>query len=117
MVLAVAACSKAESPAWPTPPTVTTANVYILPGAVALGPNAFGDEVIVIHKGERMHWVNIDTVEHTIVPDTRSLSEFDTTGPLPPGGEKSFIMKTVGTVTIHCKDHPQMVGTLTVQQP
>src|SRR5262245_17515875 len=116
-VLAIASCSKPELPSSPTPPSVTTANVYILPGAVNLGGNAFGDEPIVIHKGERMRWVNVDTVEHTVVPDTPSLPEFETTGALRPGGERSFIMNTVGTVTIHCKDHPQMVGKLIVQEP
>lgn len=95
---------------------MTTANVYILPGAVTLGGNAFGDEPIVIHTGERMRWVNVDTIAHTVVPDTPSLPEFETTGPLLPGAERSFIMNTVGTVTIHCKDHPQMVGKLIVQE-
>lgn len=115
--IAGAACSKADSPASPTPPTVTTANVYILPGAINLGGNAFGDESIIIHRGERMRWVNVDTLEHTVVPDTSSLPEFASTGPLPPGGERSFVMNTVGTVTVHCKDHPQMTGKLVVQEP
>jgi plastocyanin len=103
----------------PTPlpdPDVTTANVYILPGAAGLGANAFGDEAIVIHKGERMRWRNIDGVEHDVVTDTMSLPEFMTTGTLSPGGEKSFIMNTIGTTRIHCTIHPQMVGTLVVQQ-
>ena len=102
----------------PTPlpnPDVTTANVYILPGAVGLGANAFGDEAIVIHKGERMRWRNIDGVEHNVVTDTMSLPEFMTTGTLAPGGEKSFIMNTNGTTKMHCTIHPQMTGTLIVQ--
>src|SRR5262249_55624083 len=103
----------------PTPtPTgeIPTANVYILLGAVDLGPNAFGDEAIVIFKGERMRWRNVDGVEHTLVADTAgALPEFETTGPLAPDGEKSFIMNTVGTTKIHCIDHPQMTGTLIVQ--
>ena len=101
----------------PVPPEgIPTANVYILPGAVDLGPNAFGDETIVIYKGERMRWRNLDAVEHTLVPDTASLPEFVTTGPLPPGGEQSFVMATLGRTTFHCKDHPQMTGTVVVQQ-
>jgi plastocyanin len=93
-----------------------TANVYILPGAVDLGANAFGDETIVIIKGERMHWRNLDSIEHTLVADTLSLPEFDTTGPLAPGGERSFVMTTAGTTRIHCTEHPQMVGTLVVRE-
>jgi plastocyanin len=57
----------------------------------------------------------IDAVEHNLVPDTRSLREFDTTGLLAPGGERSFIMNSLGTTTFHCTIHPQMAGTLIVQ--
>jgi plastocyanin len=92
-----------------------TANVYILPGAVHLGANAFGDETIVIVKGERMRWRNLDSVEHTLVPDTPSLPEFETTGPLAPGEERSFVMMTTGSTRIHCTEHPQMIGTLVVR--
>jgi plastocyanin len=120
-MLLVSACGAAVPPMSPSPvPTPAgdplTANVYILPGAVALGMNAFGDEAIVIFKGERMRWRNLDTVEHTIVPDTSSLSDFDTTGALAPGGERSFIMTTTGSTRIHCVEHPQMVGTLVVRE-
>jgi len=100
----------------PTPTDASTANVYILPGAVALGANAFGDEAIVILKGERMRWRNLDSVEHTLVADTPSLPEFATTGALAPGDERSFLMMTTGTTRIHCQEHPQMVGTLVVRE-
>lgn len=91
------------------------ANVYILPGAVALGANAFGDEAIVIFQGERMRWRNLDAVEHTVVADTPSLPEFETTGALEPGDDRSFVMMTTGSTRIHCTEHPQMVGTLVVR--
>ena len=103
----------------PTPnptPNPPTANVYILPGAVELGANAFGDEAIVIFKGERMRWQNLDSIQHTLVPDTATLPEFDTTGPLAPGDERSFLMLTTGTTRIHCTDHPEMTGTLVVRE-
>ena len=81
-----------------------------------MGANAFGDEAIVIFKGERMRWQNMDAVEHTVVSDTPSLPEFDTTGALAPGGTRSFLMTTTGTTRIHCKEHPQMAGTLIVRE-
>jgi plastocyanin len=120
-MLVISACGGTTPPSSPTPiPTPAggplTANVYILPGAVALGMNAFGDEAIVIFKGEQMRWRNLDSVEHTIVPDTASLPEFATTGALAPGAERSFVMTTTGTTTIHCAEHPQMVGTLVVRE-
>lgn len=104
------------APTPPPPPDVATANAYILPGAVGLGATAFGDEPVVIHKGERMRWRNADNVEHNVVTDSVSLPEFMATGLLAPGGERSFIMNTIGTTKIHCTIHPQMVGTLVVQE-
>src|SRR5262245_47430890 len=108
----VAACGSGTSPMSPTPPPPAgdppTANVYILPGAVALGANAFGDEAIVIVTGERMRWRNLDAVAHTLVADTASLPEFNTTVALAPGDERSFLMMTTGTTKIHCLEHPQM---------
>jgi plastocyanin len=115
----MSACGNGVPPVSPTPtppgdPPI--ANAYILPGAVDLGANAFGDEPIVIFRGERMRFKNFDDVEHTVVADTASLPEFDTTGPLAPGGERSFVMMSVGTTRIHCTEHPQMTGTLVVRE-
>jgi plastocyanin len=119
--LLITGCDSTKTPLLPTPtPTPAgdppTANVYILPGAVNLGANAFGDEAIVIFKGERMRWQNLDSIEHTLVPDTPSFPEFDTTGALAPGDARSFVMTTTGTTRIHCAEHPQMVGTLVVRE-
>jgi plastocyanin len=119
-IVSTAACGSDSPPSPPVsptpPPNPATANVYILAGAVQLGRNAFGDKPVVIYRGERMRWQNVDSVEHTIVSDTRSLPEFETTGALSPGGERSFVMNTPGTTPIHCTIHPQMVGTLIVQE-
>ncbi len=119
-VLLTGACGTDAPPMSPspTPPTVDppTANVYVLPGAVDLGPIAFGDEPIVIFRGERMRFRNADGTEHNVVADTQAIPEFTTTGTLPPGGEKSFAMNTVGMTTIHCTIHPQMTGTLIVRE-
>ena len=115
-ILLIAACAR-QTPTSPTPPAdAPTANAYILPGAANLGANAFGDEPVVIHKGERLRWRNADAVEHNVVADTVSLPEFVTTGTLAPGGERLFTMNTIGTTRIHCTIHPQMVGTLVVQE-
>lgn len=117
-VLFVAACSRQTptSPAPPAPPAdPPTANAYVLPGAVGLGATAFGDEPVVILKGERLRWRNADAVEHNVVADTPSLPEFVATGTLAPGGERVFTMNTTGTTPIHCSIHPQMVGTLVVR--
>ena len=113
----MSACASETPPNSPTPNPDETpiANVYILPGAVALGADAFGDHPIVILAGERMRFRNADAIEHTILADAAALPEFGTTGALAPGAERSFTMNTPGTTKIHCAEHPQMVGTLIVQ--
>lgn len=111
--LLASACGSGAPPMSPSP-TPTTVNVYALPGAVNLGPIAFGDEPIRIFTGERMRFRNADTTEHHIVTDTPAFPEFATTGTLPPGGENTFTMNTVGQTGIHCTIHPQMTGTLIV---
>ena len=125
--VAVAACAAllssacgSDAPMSPSPSPVppvgaVTANVYALPGASNLGPIAFGDEPIVIFKGERMRFVNADSTEHNVVSDTPAIPEFRTTGPLAPGGQATFSMNTVGETTIHCTIHPSMTGTLLVR--
>jgi plastocyanin len=100
----------------PTPGT-TTANVYILPGATTLGANAFGDHPLVIYKGERMRWRNVDDTAHALVADTGGVPDFRETEVLAPGAEQSFIMTQTGSTTLHCRIHPTMVGTLIVQEP
>jgi plastocyanin len=114
----VAACSGHDTPPTaPTPPPGTvTANAYILPGAQALGPNAFGDEPVVIYKGERLRLVNLDTSTHAVVADTVGATDFDTTDELPRLAERSFIMSKLGTTKIHCMIHPEMTGTLVVRE-
>jgi plastocyanin len=114
--LTAAGCGDDSYPMAPSPDP-PTANVYILPGAADLGPNAFGDHPIVIYKGERMHWTNADSEQHHLVADTRGVPEFAGTNVLDPGGEQSFILNTTGQTLFHCTIHPQMVGTLIVQEP
>jgi plastocyanin len=103
-------------PASPTPPPVT-ASAYILPGAVSLNDWAFGDEPVVIYKGERLRWVNADTVTHLIVADSPGATDFRNSTELSPnGGEQSFTMTRLGTTGIHCSIHPNMTGTLIVRE-
>ena len=102
-------------PTGPTPPPpAVTASAYVLPAAASLGPFAFGDEPVVVHSGERLRWVNTDTVAHDIVADSPNATDFRMTD-LPPGGEQSFTMTRTGTTRIHCAIHPGMTGTLTVR--
>lgn len=119
-VLAVAGCAdggSAPRPGSPTPaPPQSTANAYILPGAVSLGAFAFGDEPVVVYAGERLRWINADTLGHAIVADSPDATDFRKTDELRIGGEQSFVMTKLGTTTIRCVDHPNMTGTLIVRE-
>jgi plastocyanin len=117
-LLSIAACGGNTTPTpSPTPsPTVVTANAYILPNAVSRNDWAFGDEPVVIHKNERLRWVNLDTLAHVIVADSPEATDFRRTDELPAGGEQSFNMTRVGTTRIHCSIHPNMTGTLIVRE-
>jgi plastocyanin len=104
----------------PVPPTgpnpSVTANAYILPGAVSLADQAFGDEPIVIHPNERLRWINVDRLAHRIVADSPHVTNFAETRELRPGEEESVTMTRVGTTRIHCAIHPSMTGTLIVRE-
>ena len=103
-------------PNGPTPsPTPMTANAYVLPGAAGGGGFAFGDEPVVVYRGEQLRWVNADTLAHVIVADSPDATDFRRTE-LQPGGGESFVMNRLGTTTIHCAIHPSMTGTLTVRE-
>jgi plastocyanin len=119
-MLTAAACGGDKTPvppSSPTPPAAppATANVFILPDAVSLGAFAFGDEDIVIYKGERMHWVNLDKQTHRLVADSASATDFPGTNDLPQTGEQSFVMTKLGTTKIHCAIHPEMTGRIIVR--
>lgn len=104
-------------PGTPTPsPPLATANAYILPDAVSQGDWAFGDEPIVIFKGERLRWVNADKLTHNVVADSPDATDFRKTDELPTGGEQSFVMNKLGTTRLHCAIHPNMTGTLIVRE-
>jgi plastocyanin len=122
LMLSLGACSRRDStpmpPGSPTPlpaPTVT-ANAYILPDATKLGPLAFGDEPVVIYKGERLRWRNFDAATHALVADSAGVPDFQSTNVLAPGDEQTFTMATPGSTTFHCTIHPNMVGTLIVAE-
>jgi len=116
----LAACgySGAPMPGSPAPPPqpLVTANAYILPNAVSLNDWAFGDEPVVIHKGERLRWVNMDTLTHNIVADSPDATDFSKTDDLRTGGDQAFIMSKLGTTKLHCSIHPNMTGTLIVRE-
>jgi len=125
--LPMAGCGGSDTPRTPSPnplpqPTpqpspMTTATAYILPNAAtSRGDWAFGDEPVVIYKGERLRWVNADTIAHVVVADSPDATDFRKTDELRGGSEQSFVMNKLGTTGIHCSIHPNMTGTLIVRE-
>src|SRR4051812_38466079 len=96
--VSIAGCGgSGKVPLLPTSPApAVTANAYILPGGVSQGAFAFGDEPLVIYKGERLRWVNLDAVTHLIVADSPEATDFSKTDELPPGGEQSLTVTRLG---------------------
>lgn len=117
LLLISMACGSSSTPASPSPAPVVTANAYILPGAVQYDGFAFGDKPVVVFTGERLRWVNADTLTHVVVADSPDATDFRRTGELTPGGHESFVMTKPGTTRIHCAIHPNMTGTLIVREP
>src|SRR5262245_45944561 len=90
LIVSIAACGGAAAPPMPASPAPTvTASAFILPGAVSLGDRAFGDEPVVIHKGERLRWVNADALAHVIVADSTDATDFRQTEDLSTGGQQA----------------------------
>ena len=114
----MAGCGGSDTPRMPAPTPLpsSTANAYILPDAVSKNDWAFGDEPVVIFRGERLRWLNADTVAHVIVADSPDATDFRKTDELSRGGEQSFVMNKLGTTGIHCSLHPNMTGTLIVRE-
>lgn len=71
---------------------------------------AYKPNPITIKPGVIVAWVNKDSVAHTITHDG---GEFDTE--LNPGRGFGRTFGTPGTFNYHCKIHPSMTGTITVQ--
>lgn len=66
----------------------------------------FTPETLTIKRGDRVVFVNNDTVTHNMYSDTEG-SEFNLGAQKP--GEKTGIRLTVpGTVEVQCEIHPQM---------
>lgn len=80
---------------------------------VAITDFAFTPATIKIKKGTTVTWTNNDSVEHTVTaqkdggPDSELLAQ---------GKTYSFTFNEVGTFDYFCKPHPNMTGTVIVEE-
>ena len=94
----------AEAPAESTTPAPdSTTTVEIL-------NNAFNPPQLNVAPGTTVTFVNRDSVPHTVTADN---GLFDS-GQLAPGASYPVVLEGAGTVTYHCKLHPEMRGSIVV---
>src|SRR4051812_18760981 len=102
---AVAGCgssgsgSSTPAPAPPRPVTIDMKNIQFAPKDQA------------VKAGQKVTWVNQDSVDHDVKADSGADFHSDQFG---RGGRFSFTPQKAGTITYECTLHPGMVGTLKV---
>lgn len=68
--------------------------------------------VTTIFPGQTVKWTNNDSVNHTATADDNSWG----TGTMAPGVTFVRRFDTAGTYTYHCSYHPEMTGTIVVEE-
>lgn len=95
----------------------TSAQTTVSPAAmntqdVSIQNFAFSPATLHVKVGDKVTWTNKDSVGHSATADDGS---FDT-GVLAQGKSGSVTFKRAGTYTYHCSIHPNMKGTIVVEQ-
>jgi plastocyanin len=72
---------------------------------------AFSPAQVTAHIGDTIEWDNADFVAHTA---TAKNHDWDVQ--LPANGSKRVVLKKVGTVEYFCRFHPNMTGTVTIEE-
>ena len=79
---------------------------------INIGNNAFADSPMTVKVGDAVTFTNNDIVMHTATADDGS---FDT-GDIAPGDSKVIVLEKARTFSYHCTHHPDMVGSLVVEE-
>jgi len=72
---------------------------------------AFSPAQVTARVGDTIEWANSDFIAHTATAKTR---EWDVQ--LPVNSKKTLVLKKAGTIEYFCRFHPNMTGTLTIQE-
>jgi len=72
---------------------------------------AFTPVQVTAHVGDTIEWANADFIAHTATAKNR-----DWDVQLPANSKKTLVLKKAGTVEYFCRFHPNMTGTLTVEE-
>lgn len=71
-----------------------------------------GSTTVTVNAGETVMFANVDDVNHTFTADDGSWG----TGTLKPLQNFVRLFDTAGTYTFHCSYHPEMTGTVIVEE-
>lgn len=99
------------------PPLATSSPLdEVIPAApetiiVEIKSNAFSPKEIRIRAGEKVKWINQDTIGHTVTADDFLFGS----NLLAQGDEIEFNFSAPGIYKYHCGPHPKMKGTVIVE--
>ena len=72
---------------------------------------AFSPAQVTARVGDTIEWANTDFLAHTATAKNR-----DWDVQLPANSKKTLVLKKAGTVEYFCRFHPNMTGTLMVEE-
>lgn len=80
--------------------------------SVVIENYAYTPQSVTVKAGTKLVFTNNDAVGHTATADDGT---FDT-GVIQPGQTEEVTLNTPGTYTYHCTLHPNMTGTIVVEE-
>jgi plastocyanin len=105
-----AATDPTTTPSETTAPAESTTPAPDSTTTVEILNNAFNPDQLNVAPGTTVTFINRDSVAHTVTADN---GLFDS-GQLAPGASYPVVLEGAGTVTYHCKLHPEMRGSIVV---
>jgi plastocyanin len=97
-----------------TQSTKSTNQVQVA-NAVSIQNFSFGPDKLIVKKGTKVTWTNMDDAHHDITP-TGGGSDFVASKLLAKDEKYEFTFNTVGIYTYKCSPHPYMKGTIEVTE-
>ena len=112
--LAIAGCGSSSSSSTSTSSSKTSPAPAAAGGAVTINMQniQFAPKDQTVKVGEKVTWVNQDSVDHDVKAESGANFQSDQFG---KGGKFSFTPTKAGEIKYVCTLHPGMDGTLTVQ--
>jgi plastocyanin len=72
---------------------------------------AFAPAEVTASVGETITWTNADSADHTVTLDDGACD----TGNIAQNASAGLVFDAAGSYPFHCKIHPNMTGTITIQ--